>query len=273
MTEKMRMLLAGAVVLAVGALLWMFLVTPARDDADVAEQAQQTAEAQATQVLAELTQARQAAERAPANVRELRRLAVAVPEKVEAAQLIDQLDSTAKRYGVTFDVLKVNDAAASAAPAATPDPAAQAAGGVAQANATSKELDASTGKPAGGSGTTTSTTPTTPAPAPAASTATAGVPGAAPGSVPVSLSVQVGGTYVAVTRFVKAVQGSVRSHGDRIAAKGRLLRVNSVNLSVDGEGASRSLSGTLDVVAYLLPAETTAPSTATPAATPTGAQP
>ncbi|WP_320672655.1 type II secretion system protein GspM [Patulibacter defluvii] len=273
MTEKMRMMLAGVAVLAGGVLLWMVLVTPARDDRDAAQQARDAAEAQATQVQTELTQSRQAAERAPENVRELRRLGVAVPEKVEAAQLIEQLDSTAKRYGVTFEVLKVNDAAASAAPtpAATPDPAVQAADGVAKANASQDQLNATTSTPANGS--TTSTTPAPAAGAAASGTAAAPITaGTAPGSVPVSLSVQVGGSYVAVTRFVKSVQGSVRSRGERILAKGRLLRVNSVDLSVGDEQGSRSLSGTLDVVAYLLPAER-APTTPAAATTPTGAQP
>ncbi len=248
MTDSMRNLLAGVAVLAVAALLWLLLVSPAREDAAAAEESQQQAEAQAAQVQTQLAQAREAGTRAEANVRTLKRLAVAVPEKVEAAQLIDQLESTADRFDVSFDVLKVADAAASA----TAPPAAPAAGGV---NAD--------GTPAG---TTTTTGAAAATPAPAADGADTAA-SSAPAGVPVGMSVQVSGSYTAVTRFVRAIQGVVRTPNGKLRASGRLLRVDSVNLAVGEAEGARSLAGSLELKAYLLPREAaTAATAAAPAA-------
>jgi Tfp pilus assembly protein PilO len=233
MTANMQKVLMVLGIVIVAALLWVGLVSPARDDADAAKSAQTQAEAAAMEVAGHLATAKQAAERTPANARMLRHLAVAVPEKVEAPALIDQLDSTAARYGVSFDVLKVSNGAASAAPTATP----------------------------------TATTPATPAGVAADGSAVAGTPGtptAPAGSVPVELNVELAGSYVAVTKFVKAVQADVRTTGGtKVRAKGRLLRISSVDLAADGQGGGKTLKGTLSVVAYLLPKD----SAAAPAAT------
>jgi hypothetical protein len=258
MTDRMRMVLAGAVVVLVAALLWTRVVVPAREDADSARAEQTAAETQAAAVDGRLAEARQAAERAPANVRTLKRLAVAVPEKVEAPALIDQLDRTAKRYDVTFDVLKVSDGAASASTVAGTTGRPTTTGGTAPTGGTT-----STG---GAAGTGGAATPAA-AGAPAADAGAA----AAPGSVPVALNVEIAGRYTAVTRFVAAIQADVRGgRGGALRARGRLLRVSGIDLKTSQEPGDRTLSGTLDVVAYLLPAETAA---AASAAGPNGAAP
>ncbi|CAB4923748.1 unannotated protein [freshwater metagenome] len=260
MTAQMQKVLLALGVVVVAALLWVVLVSPARDDRAAAQDAQAQAESQAAAVAGQLATAKEAAKRTPQNEETLQRLAIAVPEKVEAPALIDGLDSTAKRYDVTFDVLKVTNGAATAVPVAPP---------------------ASTG--------TTGTTATTPAPAATAGTpagaaadgsTVAGTPGtaAAPaGSVPVQLNIEIAGRYTGVTKFLKSIQSEVRvRESGRVSAKGRLLRVESVDLASAGNGGGRTLKGTLSVVAYLLPkdavaaapaaATTTAPST-------TGGQP
>ncbi|MEV4418831.1 type II secretion system protein GspM [Patulibacter sp. NPDC049589] len=254
MTANMQKVLIALGVVIVAALLWIGLVSPARDDADAAKAAQTQAETQAAAVAGQLTTAREAAKRTPANARTLRRLAVAVPEKVEAPALIDQLDSTAKRFDVSFDVLKVSNGAATAAPTA----AAAAA---------------------------QTTTAGTPAGVAADGSAVPGTPGtaAAPaGSVPVELNVELAGTYVNVTRFVKAVQADVRtSGGTNLHAKGRLLRITAIDLDGDGQGEGRRLKGTLTVTAYLLPKDSSATAAVATATTPgtttapttTGSQP
>lgn len=263
MTAQMQKVLLALGVVVVAALLWVVLVSPARDDRAAAQDAQAQAESQAAAVAGQLATAKEAAKRTPQNEETLQRLAIAVPEKVEAPALIDGLDSTAKRYDVTFDVLKVTNGAATAAPVA---PAATAA---------------TTGTTA-----TTPTTPTTtttagtPAGAAADGSAVAGTPGtaAAPaGSVPVQLNIEIAGRYTGVTKFLKSIQSEVRVREDgRVSAKGRLLRVDSVDLASAGTGGGRTLKGTLSVVAYLLPKDATATATAattTTAPTTTGSQP
>lgn len=240
MTDSMRNLLAGVAVLAVAALLWLLLVSPAREDAAAAEESQQQAEAQAAQVETQLAQAREAGTHASANVRTLKRLAVAVPERVEAAQLIDQLESTADRFRVSFDVLKVTDAAASATSATT----TTTTGGV---NADGTSAGGTTTGAAAATTATTATSATTAADGTATATAVAGVP--------VGMSVQVSGSYTAVTRFVRAIQGLVRTPDGKLRARGRLLRVESVNLAVGEAEGTRSLAGSLELKAYLLPRE------------------
>ena len=262
MTAQMQKVLLGLGVVVVAALLWVALVAPAREDRTAAKEAQAQAESQAAAVAGQLATAREAAKRTPQNAETLRRLAVAVPEKVEAPALIDGLDSTAKRYGVTFDVLKVTDGAATAATVA---PAA----------------GTTSGTTTGAAGATATTTTTTTAPSGAAADGSAApaapaTPAAPAGSVPVQLSIEISGRYTGVTKFLKSVQSEVRvRENGRVSAKGRLLRVESVDLASSGTGGGRTLKGTLAVVAYLLPKDTgaaTTASTATAPATP-GSQP
>lgn len=239
MTENMKKVLMGLGVVVIAALLWVALVTPAREDKDTAQAAQVAAEAKAAAVAGQLATAKEAAARTPQNRETLKRLAVAVPEKVEAPALIDQLNDAARRYDVSFDVLKVSNGAASAAPAAV-------------AATTTPGTEA--GKAADGS--VVAGAPATGATGPA-------------GSVPVELNVEISGRYTDVTKFLKSSQSEVRvRENGRVSAKGRLLRVTAVDLASDGEGRGRMLKGTLSVVAYLLPKDTGAASVATTAAPP-----
>jgi Tfp pilus assembly protein PilO len=253
MTANMQKVLLALGIVVVAAVLWIGLVSPARDDKTEAQTAQAAAEQQAAAVSGQLAAAKQAAERTPANEKTLKRLAVAVPEKVEAPALIDALDSTAKRYDVAFDVLKVSNGAASAATAA---PAAGAAG-------------------ATGTATTPTTTTGTPAGVAADGSAVPGTPGAATapaGSIPVELNIEIAGRYTNVAKFLKSVQGDVRAKdGKNVSAKGRLLRVTAVDLAAaGGERAGRTLKGTLSVTAYLLPKDSAAAAAPAAAATATG---
>lgn len=227
MTDNMQKVLMGLGVVIVAALLWVVLITPAREDKTAAQDAQAQAESQAAAVAGQLANAKEAAARAPRNAETLKRLAVAVPEKVEAPALIDGLDSTAKRYDVSFDVLKVTNGAASAATAAPTTPSAGTSGGA-----------AADGTPVAG----TPATPTAPA-----------------GSIPVELNIEIAGRYTSVTKFLKSIQSEVRIRdGKRVSARGRLLRVQSVDLAASDESGGRNLKGTLSVVAYLLPKDTAA---------------
>lgn len=247
MTANMQKILLGLGVVIVAALLWVVLITPARDDLTAAQDAQTAAESQAAAVAGQLASAKEAAARTPENEETLKRLGIAVPEKVEAPALIDGLDSTAKRYDVSFDVLKVSNGAASAATAAATTPSAGTPAGVAA------DGSAVAGTPG---------TPTAPA-----------------GSIPVELNIEIAGRYTNVTKFLKSVQAEVRIRdGKRVSARGRLLRVQSVDLAASDQDGGRNLKGTLSVVAYLLPkdtpaattAATTAPGTTTPGATTPG---
>lgn len=238
MTANMQKVLMGLGVVIVAALLWIVLITPARDDKTSAQDAQAQAESQAAAVAGQLATAKEAAARAPQNEETLKRLAIAVPEKVEAPALIDGLDSTAKRYDVSFDVLKVTNGAASAATAtATPPAAGTAAGATAD------------GTPVAG----TPATPTAPA-----------------GSIPVELNIEIAGRYTSVTKFLKSIQSEVRIRdGKRVSARGRLLRVQSVDLAASDASGGRNLKGTLSVVAYLLPKDAAAAATAATSTNPT----
>ncbi|MDO9408242.1 type II secretion system protein GspM [Patulibacter sp.] len=262
MTAQMQKVLLALGVVIVAALLWVVLVSPARDDRTAAQDAQAQAESQAAAVAGQLATAKEAAKRTPQNEETLERLAIAVPEKVEAPALIDGLDSTAKRYGVTFDVLKVTNGAATATPVAPATATTTGTTGTTSTTATTATTPATAGTPAGTA---------------ADGSAVPGTPGtaAAPaGSVPVQLNIEIAGRYTGVTKFLKSIQSEVRvREGGRVSAKGRLLRVDSVDLASGGTSGGRTLKGTLSVVAYLLPkdaAATAATATAAPAA---GSQP
>ena len=126
MTKRDRIMLGAIVVIAVLGAAWMLAIKPKRQDAaalaDQAAQALQRRDA----ALASLANAKQArAEFADAQIG-IARMGKAVPADEDIATLVFQLEGSARKAGIDFRSVRLeqSDAAASApAPAATAQPA------------------------------------------------------------------------------------------------------------------------------------------------------
>ena len=100
--------------------------------------------------------------------------------------------------------------------------------------------------------------------------------GSTPGISSVDLSLEFDGSFLALQRFLAKVQKLVKVSNDRVAAKGRLLALNSVQLGVVGSGQP-GLNAKVSATAYILQpgalvVGATAPAAgAAPAPTTTGA--
>ena len=260
MTGPGRIALAALLLVAGLAGAWVGLVAPKRAEAKAA--AAQIAQAQSRQsdalaAIASAERARAAARRDDATVARLKR---AVPNDDDVGSLIRQLDAIARANDIDFRA-----ATLSGAPAAAPvAPAAGTEGADKPADKPAGE-DAADGDKAG------EDAPGESAAAPVAATVVQPPPGAAVGPaglLTVPFSFTFDGGYVALQRFLGAIDAQAKKANGRITVRGRLITVDGFSLSAgrDGFPKLRALVSATAYVAPDAPAATT--STASTAAAP-----
>jgi hypothetical protein len=267
MTNRDRTLIGVVACLVAVAGFWFLALKPKR--ADAAAATARVAEAQtkltaANQALASATSARAGFRTDYATAA---RLGKAVPDDDDAASLVFQLESAARKAGIDFRSLTVGGA--SGAPTTTP----------AQPSSSSSSSKTSSG---------TSTTPSTP---PTPSTpSTTGTTGAAAGTSTLPPGVVAGsdgmnnlpftfvfdGDYFSLSKLLDLVRSFTTTNGDTVTVRGRLMTIQSVNLQ-EGRNGFPQVKATVNATAYLaaqpisLPGGATAPSPTggtTPSTTP-----
>lgn len=118
MTKRDRIMLSVVVAVAVIAAAWMLAIKPTREEAsDLADQAAQASERRDA-ALASLANAKQArAEFAEAQIG-IARMGKAVPTDDDIATLVFQLQGSARKAGIDFRSVRLEQAAATSAPPA-----------------------------------------------------------------------------------------------------------------------------------------------------------
>ncbi len=266
MTNRDRILIGALACLVAVAGFWFLALKPKR--ADAAAATARVAEAQtkltaANQALASATSARASFQTDYAIAA---RLGKAVPDDDDAASLVFQLESAARKAGIDFRSLTVGGA--SGAAATTP----------AQPSSSS-----SSGKTASGTSTTPSTTPSTTGTTGAAAGTTTGTSTLPPGVVAGSNGMNnlpftfvFDGDYFSLSKLLDLVRSFTVTNGDTVTVRGRLMTVQSVNLQ-EGRNGFPQVKATVNATAYLadqpisLPGGATAPSPTggtTPSTTP-----
>jgi hypothetical protein len=262
MTNRDRILIGVMACLVAVAGFWFVALKPKRAEATAA--AARVAEAQtkldtANQVLASATSARASFETDYATAA---RLGKAVPDDDDAASLVFQLESVARKAGIDFRSLTVGGAGSTTTtttPAQTPP------------SSPSSSTKSSSG---------TSTTPSTPStPSAPSTTGTTGTTGAAAGTSSLPPGVVAGdngmnklpftfvfdGDYFSLSKLLDLVRSFTTTNGDTVTVRGRLMTIESVNLQESRNGFPQ-VKATVTATAYLaaqpisLPGGATAPS-------------
>lgn len=254
MSNRDRILIGVMACLVAVAGFWFVALKPKRAEATAA--AARVAEAQtkldtANQALASATSARASFETDYATAA---RLGKAVPDDDDAASLVFQLESVARKAGIDFRSLTVGGA--SSGPTTTTTPA--------QPSSSSS----SSSKSSSGTSTTPSATPSA-TPSTTGATGSTGLP---PGVVAGSNGMNnlpftfvFDGDYFSLSKLLDLMRSFTTTNGDTVTVRGRLMTVESVNLQ-EGRNGFPDVKATVTATAYLaaqpisLPGGATAPS-------------
>jgi hypothetical protein len=261
MSNRDRILISVVAGLVAVAGFWFLALKPKR--ADAAAATARAAEAQtkltaANQALASATSARASFETDYATAA---RLGKAVPDDDDAASLVFQLESAARKAGIDFRSLTVGGATG----AATTTPSQPSS---------SSSSSSSSSKSSSGTSTTPSTTPSTTGTTGAAAGTTTGTSALPPGVVAGSNGMNnlpftfvFDGDYFSLSKLLDLVRSFTTTNGDTVTVRGRLMTVESVNLQ-EGRNGFPQVKATVNATAYLaaqpisLPGGVTAPSPA-----------
>lgn len=215
-----RLILGMLAVAALGAVFWMMVLSPKREEAsELATQVEQL-ELSLAQHEAEIADAEAARRQFPTDYERLVVLGKAVPGDDETASLLVQVNRIADRAGVRFDDLELTASGSSGESEAAP-PAA--AGGqpvsATEASAALLPLGASIG-PAG------------------------------LGVMPYTLTFS--GSFFEIADFIAGLDEMVGTGAEQVVVDGRLVTIDGFALSAAGAGFP-SLEATFAVTTYLTP--------------------
>jgi Tfp pilus assembly protein PilO len=253
-------IVAMIVVVALAVAFWSLLLSPKRDEASKLGEQVAQAETSLADHREEVADGERARKRFPVDYQRLVVLGKAVPAGDETASLLVQLNGVADHAKVEFDGISLN-----------------AEGGGSE----EEESSAST------SGESVSPTEA------AASLLPLGASIGPAGLAVMPYSLVFKGNFFQIADFIHGIDGLVKSHGEKVAVKGRLVTINSFVLAPEGEaagtaghkgGRSPVLTAAISVTTYVTPpgqgttagASPSSPEeagTATPTATTTGGAP
>ena len=276
MSNRDRILIGVMACLVAVAGFWFLALKPKRAEATAA--AARVAEAQtkldtANQALASATSARASFE---ADYATAARLGKAVPDDDDAASLVFQLESAARKAGIDFRSLTVGGASAGATTTTTPPQTGSSSSSASSSSSSSKSSSSSSTTPSttgttGTTGSTGSTAGTT-----GTSTLPPGVVAGANGMNNLPFTFVFDGDYFSLSKLLDLVRSFTTTNGDTVTVRGRLMTVESVNLQESRNGFP-DVKATVTATAYLaaqpisLPGGVTAPSPVggtTPSTTP-----
>ena len=241
MSARGRIALAVVALVAVLAGCWLAFVAPKR--AEIAAVQTQIADAQTRRATAEAALAD--AERLTAQARKdgaiVARLSKAVPKDDNVGALIRQLDAIAQANNIDFRAMKLVSSGAPAPQAAAP--AAPADG--------EKPADGAKS----GDGETPAAGAATAADAPVAATVAQPPPGAAVGPaglLTVPFSFTFDGGYMAMQRFLGAIDDLAKNQNGHLTVRGRLITVDGFSLAAGRNGFPK-VQALVSATAYLAP--------------------
>lgn len=260
MTQRDRLLIAGAAVIALVGAFWLLALSPKRRDLhnldkDVQkyEQSYQAAQAEADR----LEQARLQFPRAYAN---LVRLGKAVPTDADVPSLVVQLNQAAAFAGVNFRKIELNATQTGAGPAAaaTPPPASSSASSAGSSTASSGTTGATgatgaTGSEGSASTGAASATSTTDANALTAATLPIGATVGPAGLPTLRFKLTFQGSFFHMADLLHNIRKLVARRNRNLIVSGRLLTIDGVSMSESDFGFPR-VQAAIAATAYLVPA-------------------
>lgn len=240
-------IVALLVVTGLAVAFWILLLSPKREEAAKLGERIETAEASLATHRAEVAAGEEARKQFPVDYQRLVVLGKAVPSGDETASLLVQIGGIARATKVKFNDIELSVEGGGESEAPPP----------------------STGAPVSATEAAASLLPLG---------ATIGAAGLA--VMPYSLTFD--GNFFEIADFIKGLDSTVKTHGDRVTVNGRLITIDSFTLEA-GESGFPSLTAGFSVTAYLTPpgegiAAGASPASpleapASPAATTTGGAP
>jgi hypothetical protein len=263
-----RIALTGMLIAALLAGGWVRLVAPKRADAQAADAAITQAQARQASALAQIASAERARAHAQRDDATAARLSKAVPNDDDVGTLIRQLDAIARANDIDFRSAKLVGTPAAPAPAAPAAGSGTTAAGDDKAG--EKAGDTAGDKAGKGAGAADEG-----AAAPVAATVVQPPPGASVGPaglLTVPFSFTFDGGYLALQRFLGAIDAQARNHHGHISVRGRLITVDGFSLAAGRKGFPK-LRALVSATAYVAPDAPAAAPAAPPTAPATGTTP
>jgi hypothetical protein len=261
MSLRDRMIIAVLACVVACAGFWFAALKPKRAEATAADARAAAAQARLDQATATLAQGETAKKGFEADYATIARLGKAVPNDDDAASLVFQIETAARKAKIDFRSLTVGgDGAAPAAAESAPAQSTDAKSGSTSSSTSSSSASAgsSASAPATGSAAASSS-----ALAPGVVTGTGGV-----NRLPFQFKFD--GDYFSLTRLLDLLRGFTTTKGDAVQVRGRLLDVQSVKLE-EGRKGFPQVTATISATAYLAAEPVTLPGGATAPAVPAGA--
>lgn len=250
-TGRDRKIIAGLVVLVLLAGYWFLLFSPKREEVAQVQEEVATQQQRLDSAHAEVARLEQAQTTYAADYSSVVHLGKAIPETVDSASLLIQLQDAADGTGIEFDAITAGDrapvaAAAPAAPQSLGKAASEETGQVAPGT------QPASSDPEGPAGEVAAGREDTPAARDAADgAAQAETPGALEG---VPLTFKFKGSFYGLADFFHRVKRFVRVAGDDIEISGRLLTIDK--LTMKAESDFPNVKAELGATAYVTPKAT-----------------
>jgi hypothetical protein len=250
-SQRDRLILAGAAVIALVGAFWLLALAPKRRDLDkldkdvqASEQSYQTARADA-QGLAE------ARLQFPSAYASLVRLGKAVPTSADVPSLVVQLDQAASSAGVDFRTISLNTTAVGSAPA--PPPAASATPPASSSSSGTTGTSGAQGSTSSTSTGTTGSTGTTDANALTAATLPIGATVGPAGLPTLRFNFSFQGSFFKMANLMHNIRKLVARRNRNLIVSGRLLTIDGISLS-EGDFGFPKVKASIAATAYLVPA-------------------
>jgi hypothetical protein len=236
MTNRDRIVVGVLACVVAVAGFWFLALKPKRADLTAATARADQAQTQLQSANAALATAAAARASFETDYATLARLGKAVPQDDDAASLVFQIETAARKAGIDFRSLSVGSGGA---PAAAPS----AGGSASAAPAGSSAADAQAGA------------------------LPPGVAAGTDGMNRLPFTFVFDGDYFALARLLDMVHSFATAHGDTVTVSGRLLTVEGVSLQEGGDGFP-DVKATINATAYLAAEPITVPGGATSQASP-----
>lgn len=257
-TGRDRKILIGLILVALVAGYWFLLLSPKREEAAKAQEEVTAQRERRDSALADVARLEQARTTYAADYASVVRLGKAIPETVDAASLLIQLQNASDGTGISFDSISVGQRAPvlPTGPAAPPASLEKAAGEqTGQVAPGAQPAD-----PAGPEGEVAAAREDTPAARDAAA-AKAQNTGAALEGVPLTFDFK--GSFYGLADFFHEMKRFVEIANKDINVSGRLLTIDKLNLK--GDSDFPNIHAELGATAYLVPKSEGVTGGATPA--------
>lgn len=249
MNSTNRLVAAMALVVALAAAFWMFLLSPKREEAKKLGAEVEQLEASLAQHKIEVAEAEAARDEFPTEYQRLVVLGKAVPGDDDISSFLVQVNAIAERAGGTFRNISLSSSGGGGEAAAAAPPA-----GAPGASASPTEVAASL-LPLG------------------ASIGPAGL-------AVMPYEITFDGSFFEIADFIKGLDSLVRTGDEGVRVDGRLVTINGFSLEA-GEESFDTLTASFSLTTYLTPpsqgatggATPGAPAPVTPVATTTGGAP